>query len=336
MIDMSNWKGNWISDSDNINTLPAPYFRKEFYTPKKIQSARAYIAVGGLYELYINGKKIGHHRLDPMYTRFDRRNLYVSYDVTAQLRDGKNAIGILLGNGWYNHQSLAVWNFDRAPWRNRPAFCLDLRITYDDGTTQVIKTDNSWKTHTGPLVFNSIYTGEHYDSRLEMPGWNTMKFDDKDWQGVMLRATPSKHIVSQTVYPIRNVEEIPAKSIRKFNDSTYVVDFGRNFAGVTKVRLDGGRTGKTTVIGGRRRVGGRTNSGNRQYQQPLPLPDGGASVCQRLEQPRASAPLRRGRGSHRVEAKKAGPTSSYRGDSGWLTGSFSKLHGADRIDSVIC
>jgi alpha-L-rhamnosidase len=239
MMKMTNWTGNWISDRADIHTLPAAYFRKTFSAPKKIKSARAYIAVGGLYELYINGTKIGNHRLDPMYTRFDRRNLYVSYDVTSQLQNGENTIGVLLGNGWYNMQSIAVWNFDRAPWRNRPAFCLDLRITYDDGTTGIIYTDETWKTHTGPLIFNSIYTGEHYDSRLEMPGWNTVHFNDSSWQETMLRATPSKNIVSQVMYPIRNVEAIPVASIRRFNDTDYVANLGRNIAGVTKVRLNG-------------------------------------------------------------------------------------------------
>jgi alpha-L-rhamnosidase len=239
LMGINNWTGSWISDPASINTLPAPYFRKAFTAGKKIKSARAYIAVGGLYELYINGQKIGNHRLDPMYTRFDRRTLYVSYDVTNQLQQGKNAIGVLLGNGWYNMQSIAVWNFDRAPWRNRPTFCMDLKITYDDGTTAIIATNDSWKTHYSPITFNSIYTGEHYDSRLELPGWNTPNFDDKDWKEVDLRAAPSKQIVSQVMQPIRNVDEIAAKSINKFNDTTYVVDLGRNISGVTKVKLNG-------------------------------------------------------------------------------------------------
>ena len=89
------------------------------------------------------------------------------YDVTSQLQNGDNAIGVLLGNGWYNHQSKAVWDFDRAPWRNRPAFCLDLRITYTDGSVETIPTDLSWRTASGAITFNSIYTGEHYDARLE-------------------------------------------------------------------------------------------------------------------------------------------------------------------------
>jgi alpha-L-rhamnosidase len=239
LMGMDHWNGSWISDMAGINTLPAPYFRKAFTAAKVIKSARAYIAVGGLYELYINGQKIGNHRLDPMYTRFDRRTLYVSYDVTRQVQQGKNAIGVLLGNGWYNMQSLAVWDFDRAPWRNRPTFCMDLKITYNDGTTAIISTNDSWKTHASPITFNSIYTGEHYDSRLELPGWNTATFDDHDWKEVMLRAAPSKLIVSQVMRPIRNVDEIPAKSIKRFDDTTYVVDLGRNISGVTKVRLNG-------------------------------------------------------------------------------------------------
>jgi alpha-L-rhamnosidase len=239
MIKQTNWQGTWISDFGNVNAKPAGYFRKVFESRKAIQSARAYIAVGGLYELSLNGQKVGNHRLDPMYTRFDRRNLYVSYDVTAQLKSGTNTIGVILGNGWYNHQSVAVWNFDRAPWRARPAFCLDLRITYTDGSTEVIVSNDSWKTHTGPIVLNSIYTGEHYDSRLDMPGWNTSNFDEKGWHDVALRAAPSKQIVSQVMYPIRNVEKVPAKTIQKFNDTTYVVDLGRNMSGVTQVRLQG-------------------------------------------------------------------------------------------------
>jgi len=239
MMKMSNWKGTWISDGNNINKLPAPYFRKVFEPAKRVKSARAYIAAGGLYELYLNGKKVGNHRLDPMYTRFDRRTLYVSYDVTANLQNGKNAVGVLLGNGWYNHQSLAVWDFDKAPWRARPAFCLDLRITYEDGSAEVVTSDGSWKTHSGPVIFNSIYTAEHYDARLEQPGWNTVDFDDSKWNGISLRAAPSKNIVSQAMHPIRNVEAIPAVSVKKFNDTTYVFDLGRNIAGVTKIRVKG-------------------------------------------------------------------------------------------------
>ncbi|UIR57281.1 glycoside hydrolase family 78 protein [Sphingobacterium sp. SRCM116780] len=239
MMQMQNWQGSWIDDGQNTDVKQAPYFRKPFPINKKIKEARAYIAVAGLYELYINGKKIGNHRLDPMYTRFDRRNLYVTYDVTKELKKGQNALGVLLGNGWYNHQSGAVWDFDKAPWRNRPTFCLDLRITYTDGSTEVISSDKEWKTADGPLRYNSIYTGEQYDARLEQKGWNDVNFDDRNWQLVSIRKAPSPLLVSQQVQPIRLVETLKPVAMQKFNDSTYVFDMGRNIAGVSEIKIVG-------------------------------------------------------------------------------------------------
>jgi alpha-L-rhamnosidase len=244
MMEIKNWKGAWISDGhhlggNSIHVKPAPYFRKTFDVSKKIKSARAYIAVAGLYELYINGEQTGDHRLDPMFTRFDRRNLYVTYDITPQLQQGKNAVGVLLGNGWYNLQSTAVWYFDRAPWRDRPAFCMDLRITYEDGSVETIATANNWKTHLSPVIFNSIYTAEHYDARLELPGWNRPDFDDTKWKNVEYRSAPSQQIVAQQLHPIRNVEKTPVKEFWKINDSTYVFNLGRNISGVSQLSVRG-------------------------------------------------------------------------------------------------
>ena len=239
MMSDKNWQGSWVSDPNNVAVKPAPYFRKAFSVNKKIKSARAYVAAGGLYELYLNGTKSGNHRLDPMYTRYDRRTLYVTYDVTSQLLSGKNAIGVLLGNGWYNHQSTAVWDFHRAPWRARPTFCLDLRITYDDGTVETIASGKDWKTALSPIIFNSIYTAEHYDGRLEQPGWNTANFDDSKWKNVIFRAAPSTNVVAQVLHPIRNVETIPARSMRRINDSTVVYDLGRTIAGVSQLNVTG-------------------------------------------------------------------------------------------------
>ncbi len=239
MMHMSNWKGSWITDTRDIELKPAPYFRKEFKPYKKIKSARAYVAVAGLYELFINGEKIGNHRLDPMYTRFDRRTLYVTYDVTKNIKNGENAIGILLGNGWYNHQSTAVWYFHEASWRARPSFCLDLRIEYEDGSVETVSTDNSWKTSLSPVIFNSIYTAEHYDARLEQPGWNIPEFDDSGWKEASYTPAPSGNIVAQTLHPIRNVEKILPDTMRKFDDFTYVFDLGRNIAGVSQLKVSG-------------------------------------------------------------------------------------------------
>ena len=239
-MSLDAWVGNWISDNKGIEHSPAPYFRKKFNVGKQIKQARLYVAVAGLYNLYINGERMGDGMLEPVYTRFDRRNMYMTYDVTPYIRDNDNVVGIVLGNGWYNHQALAVWNFDVAPWRNRPAFCLDLHLTYDDGTEDVVSTDLSWRaTDKGPLVRNNIYTGEHYDFTKEMQGWSTPDYDDSKWGGVKLRSLPSEQITSQQMRPIRACQEYEAAKFSELSEGVYLYDFGYNMAGVTRINVRG-------------------------------------------------------------------------------------------------
>jgi alpha-L-rhamnosidase len=239
MMGQLRWKGKWITDTYDFNVKPAAYFRRAFKTDKTIKSARVYIAAAGLYELSINGKRIGDHRLDPTYTRFDRRNLYVTYDITENLQQGNNAVGVLLGNGWYNHQSTAVWYFDKAPWRARPKFCMDLHITYSDGTKEIIATDERWKTSQSPVIFNSIYTAEHYDARKEQPGWDTPDFDAKGWRNIYTTGAPSNNIVAQALHPIRNVREYRPVSLKKIDEYTWLYNFGQNMSGVTRMKVNG-------------------------------------------------------------------------------------------------
>lgn len=262
----SPWQESWVTDTDDIHVKQAPYFRKVFQAGKRIKSARAYIAAAGLYELYLNGEKAGNHRLDPMFTRYDRRTLYLTHDVTSLIKNGANAIGVLLGNGWYNHQSTAVWFFDQAPWRARPKFCLDLRITYEDGTIETISSDTRWKTSFGPLIFNSIYTAEHYDARLEQKGWNTAGFDDSKWKNAIFTAAPSQNIVSQQLHPIRDVEEIKPVSVKKINPFVYVFDLGRNISGVSRISVSGQKGTIIKLIHAERlRKDGRADQSNIDY-----------------------------------------------------------------------
>ena len=107
----------------------------------------------------------------------------------------------MLGNGWFNHQATAVWYFHEAPWRARPMFCLDLRVTYEDGTEETYSSNNDWKNSSGSVVFNSIYTGEHQNAQLEQKGWNTYGFDDSNWNNSIHTSAPSKNIVSQVLHP---------------------------------------------------------------------------------------------------------------------------------------
>lgn len=239
MLGIAQWQGSWISDNKDIHYKPAPYFRKEFSLKKQIKSARAYVASAGLFEMSINGERVGDHFLDPMYTRYDRRILYVTHDVTKHLQSGENAVGLILGNGWYNHQSLAVWDFHHAPWRGRPTFCLNLRIFYTDGSTETIVSERDWKTSSGPIVSNSIYTGEHYDARLEQAGWDKPNFDDSKWQGVRYRSAPSNNIVAQQMNPIRLIKEYKAVKVTKHDAQTYLFDMGQNMAGISKIKVKG-------------------------------------------------------------------------------------------------
>ncbi len=241
MMVMKNWKGHWITDTRDIDLKPAPYFRKEFHISKELKSARAYIAVAGLFELSVNGQTIGDHQLDPTYTRFDRRTLYVTHDVTTQLKNGQNAIGILLGNGWYNHQSTAVWYFHESVWRARPKFCLDLRLEFVDGSVETISTDNTWKTDLSPVIFNSIYTAEHYDARLEQPGWDQPDFDDAHWKNSNYTPAPSNNIVAQALHPVRHIEKLSPAKFTRFNSTNYLYDLGRNIAGVSELKVSGAK-----------------------------------------------------------------------------------------------
>ncbi|MEK9604546.1 MAG: family 78 glycoside hydrolase catalytic domain [Flavobacteriaceae bacterium] len=238
MMEMQNWKGNWISDSRDIHKKEAPYFRKEFSARKKIKKARVYIAAGGLFELYLNGKRVGDHQLDPTYTRFDRRNLYVTHDVTSFLREN-NAIGVLLGNGWYNHQSTAVWYFHQSPWRARPRFCMNLKLTYEDGTQETISSDRDWKTFSGAVVFNSIYTGEHHNAQLEEKGWSRFGFDDGHWKNSILATAPSQNIVAQSLHPIKHKAALEPIKMRKINAQKYIFELGKNIAGISKIKVKG-------------------------------------------------------------------------------------------------
>ncbi|RPJ20520.1 MAG: hypothetical protein EHM35_19365, partial [Planctomycetaceae bacterium] len=122
-----------LATKDN-SPQPAPLFRKGFILSQQPVSARVYVCGLGYYELHLNGAKVGDHVLDPAFTRYDRRALYVTYDVTDQLKKGPNALGVILGNGWYNVHTHCVWDFDKAPWRDRPVLCCQIELTFEDGS----------------------------------------------------------------------------------------------------------------------------------------------------------------------------------------------------------
>jgi len=228
-----SWSGSWISDSNDREFRPAPRFRKEVLLSGQPVKAVAYLATGGLSTLLVNGKVVDETRvLDPAFTRYDRRVLVSTFDITDKLKEGNNCIGVELGNGWYNHQSATTWHFDRAPWRDRPTFCLDVKITYSDGREEMVTSDADWKTSSdGPVRFNNIYVGEHHDFRRGQTGWASAGYDATLWDAVKLRSCPTQMLTIQNMPPIRESAPIEAVKITQLRPTKWVYDFGENMAG---------------------------------------------------------------------------------------------------------
>jgi len=239
LLGAGDWRAQWIGRTTNVEEHPAPMFRRELTLDGHIKRARIYICGLGYYELYVNGRKIGDQLLDPGYTRYDRRDLYVTHDVTSLLNRGKNAIGIVLGNGWFNAQTKAVWKFDQAPWREAPRLLLSLVVEYTDGRTDFIGSDGTWKTSTGPILFDSIYGGEDYDARREIPGWNKPGFDDSGWQPALIVDAPKGELAAQMMPPIKADGIIKPVKLMEPKPGVFVFDMGQNFAGYTSLSVKG-------------------------------------------------------------------------------------------------
>jgi alpha-L-rhamnosidase len=239
LLSPQDWQGQWIGRTTDTNSLPAPMLRRAFTLEGKIKQARAYICGLGYYELHLNGKKIGDHLLDPGYTRYDRRALYVTYDVTDALRRGKNAVGVILGNGWYNVQTRAVWDFHKAPWRAAPKLLMQLRVEYADGRLETIGTDSRWTTSAGPITFDSIYGGETYDARAEKPGWDTPDYDDSAWAMAQVVSAPGGKLSAQMMPPIKADGIIKPVKLTEPKPGVFVFDMGQNFAGFAELSVRG-------------------------------------------------------------------------------------------------
>ncbi len=218
---------------------PAPLFRKAFTLAKRVRSARIYICGLGYYELHLNGAKVGDHVLDPAFTRYDRRALYVTYDVTRQLRKGPNALGVILGNGWYNMHTRCVWDFDKAPWRDRPALLCQLEITFDDDSKMVVASDATWRVTTGPLLFDSIRNGEKYDARLEKAGWDAADANDTGWSVAQVVPGPKGKLTAQMMPPIKINKLVKPVKLSEPKPGVYVFDMGQNMAGWVRLRVFG-------------------------------------------------------------------------------------------------
>lgn len=225
---------------------PSPLFRREFSVNKKIRSASLFICGLGYYEAFINGGKVGDHVLDPAWTNFEQRSFYATYDVTGQLRQGGNVIGVMLGRGQYNPLCNDIWGLSKSAWVDQPKLIAKLQIQFTDGTQSTVVTDSSWKTSGGPIVYDDTRHGELYDARLEQPGWSTTLFNESNWKNVSVVQWDGR-LEPQMMPPIRCFEPVAPVKIYQKGKNTTVYDIGRNIAGWARVEVRGTPGAKVLV-----------------------------------------------------------------------------------------
>lgn len=232
---MQPWGSPRVAES---RTQPARYLRKEFAVNKKVTRAIVFFSGLGLSELYLNGSKVGDAVLSPAFSQYDKRAFYVTYDVTKNVQQGTNAIGVILGNGrFYADRSRVYSGTKDFGW---PKLLLKLRIEYDDGSAERIVSDISWKlTLDGPIRANNDFDGEEYDARMELDGWDKAGFNDSKWTPVRLVSAPGDTLSAQIQEPIRVTGTLKAKSMREIAKGVYVFDLGQNIAGWCRLHVSG-------------------------------------------------------------------------------------------------
>ena len=252
LLDQDDWKAQWITDGKSNPTEPegfykddpAPLFRKELTVNGQIRRARLYISGLGHYEASLNGDRVGDDLLAPGWTAYSERVLYNTYDVTSQLREGENCLGVMLGDGWFNPVPMKLWG-----WLNlreyltvgRPRLKAQLLIEYADGSRETIATDESWKVAPGPIVRNDPYLGEVYDARRERPDWNTPGYDGSGWDSAGVAREELGPLSAQSCPPVRATKTLQPVKIMEPEPDTYIFDFGQNLAGRVRLRVRGKR-----------------------------------------------------------------------------------------------
>lgn len=239
---------------------PAPYLRKEFQISGEVVSARAYVTGLGFFELYMNGQKVSEDVMVPNVTLYgvredlgpigamiqdnfrEYRVMYLAYDVKEMLKQGQNAVGAILGNGFYNPASYWCQGY------GSPRFLGQLHIHYKDGREEVIVSDQSWRASRGPIIMDMVYDGEHYDARFEMEGWCNPGFDDSGWESAAYRKAPEGKLKAHMSPVDRVMEKLPPQKIEKLASGKYRVDFGEEISGRVRLQDVSGEAGQRIEI----------------------------------------------------------------------------------------
>jgi alpha-L-rhamnosidase len=248
LLSPADWVGRWINDgksnpthdADFYKDDPAPLFRKRFEVSKPVKTARLYIAGLGYYEAHLNGSRVGDHVLDPGWTKFGTRVYYSVYDVGKQLQPGANCLGVTLGNGWYNPLPMKLFgafNLRQHLDVGRPRFIAQLKVEFEDGTSETIASDRNWKVGESEILFNNVYLGERVDARKESVGWSSPAFDDRTWKAPRFAEEPIGDLEAQPQPPIKVTGHLKAVKVWETGPGVFVYDFGREFAGWANLRL---------------------------------------------------------------------------------------------------
>jgi alpha-L-rhamnosidase len=245
----ADWTAQFVTPAtgnDESQSSPAPLLRKEFEVRKGFTQARLYITALGLYEAQLNGNPIGDQVLAPGWTSYHHRLRYQTFDVTNLLTEGPNALGAILGEGWFKGR------FGYAGGRtniygDKLALLAQLEVTYADGSTERIVTDESWRTAVGPVLESTLYDGETYDARLERAGWSVPGYDANDWSGVSLVEWDFATLEAPLGPPVRRIQEVSPVSITKSPSGRTILDFGQNLVGRLRLTVKG-EAGQTITL----------------------------------------------------------------------------------------
>ncbi|MDR9366943.1 MAG: family 78 glycoside hydrolase catalytic domain [Balneolaceae bacterium] len=262
LLNPDDWQAQWITTPDT--TISSPLLRNEFTIEKEIESATVFVTGVGYYEFYLNGEKVGDHFLDPGMTDFRDRILYETYDVSGQLQEGNNAAGFWLGNGAFRlkaEEGRWTWYGINNQY-GTPMGIMQLHIQYADGSEEIVGSDESWKSSLSPIIYNNVYGGEDYDARLEQEGWNSVGFDDSDWNSVEIVEDVAVIMDSQVMPPIRLIETIEPVTQTNPEPGKYLYDLEQNIAGWWRLQVEG--EGGTEI-----KIRGAETLNNELFPKPL-------------------------------------------------------------------
>jgi alpha-L-rhamnosidase len=239
-----DWTAQWIGMAAADRQRSAPQFRKSFQIGKPVAKARLYVCGLGWHESWLNGGKLGDEVLQAAQTDYDQRNFYVSHDVTSQIVQGENVLGVWLGDGFFNQDR--VWG-PKGMSYGEPRLKAQLEVTHPDGTETILATDESWQCKVSPIIESNVYAGETYDARKEDLRWASADFVKHGWQAVVKSSHPGGPLLALNLPPCRRLGTEPVRSVRELTPGTWIYDFGVNLVGWAKFHVEAEAGTKLTV-----------------------------------------------------------------------------------------